>query len=316
MNAEQLRAQVREQGLIAPAGPLLAMFSGGRDSTCLLDVAVSLLGHDRVYALHVNYGLRAAAGEDEEHCRALCEQLGVELLVHAAGGEQSPAEGNLQAWAREVRYREARRLAGERGGQFATGHTASDQVETIVYRLAASPGRRALLGMPAREGRLVRPLLGVSREQTAAYCRERGLGWREDESNSDERFARTRVRDGVLPALRAVHPAAEANLLRTAALLREETELLDGLVSAELDGRASIETARLRALPRALARMIVVHLAEAAAGTYVPQAGGRVGEILELDERGGRAELHIGGSVGAVVQGGVLEMVKLPPRQG
>ena len=62
--------------------------------------------------------------------------------------------------------------------------------------------------------------------------------------------------------------------------------------------------------------MVVVHLAETAAGTYVPQAGGRVGEILELDERGGRAELHIGGGVGAVVQGGVLEMVKLPPRQG
>ena len=214
-----------------------------------------------------------------------------------------------------MRYREARRLAGERGGAFATGHTADDQVETIVYRLAASPGRRALLGMPAREGRLVRPLLGVTREQTAAYCRERGLGWREDESNSDERFARTRVREGVLPELRSVHPAAESNVLRTAALLREETELLDGLVAAELDGRASVETARLRELPRALARMVVVRMAEQAAGTYVPQAGDRVEEILELDGRGGRAELHIGGGVGAVVEGGLVEMVKLPPRR-
>ena len=268
-------------------------------------------------ALHVNYGLRAASAGDEHHCRSVCERLGVELHVHTvADGEQPAAAGNLQAWAREVRYREANRLAGERGGVFATGHTASDQVETIVYRLAASPGRRALLGMPASEGRLVRPLLGFTREQTAAYCRERGLDWREDESNSDERFARTRVRDGVLPELRTVHPAAESNLLRTAALLREETELLDGLVAAELEGRASVRTARLRALPRALARMIVVRLAEGVAGTYVPQAGSRVDEILELDERGGRAELHIGGGVGAVVEGGVLEMVKLPPRPG
>jgi len=316
VSAEQLRALVRQEGLIAPASPLLAMFSGGRDSTCLLDIAVGLLGPARVSALHVNYGLRPAAGEDEEHCRRLCGQLGVELHVHAAAAEQPAEAGNLQAWARDVRYREAGRLARQRGGVFATGHTASDQAETIVYRLAASPGRRALLGMPAREGRLVRPLLGVTREQTAAYCRERGLGWREDESNSDERFARTRVRDGALPALRAVHPAAESNLLRTAALLREETELLDGLVSAELDGRRSIETARLRALPRALARMVVVRLAEDVAGTYVPQAGSRVGEILELDRRGGRAELHIGGGVGAVVERGVLEMVKLPPRRG
>ena len=120
----------------------------------------------------------------------------------------------------------------------------------------------------------------------------------------------------MLPELRTVHPAAESNLLRTAALLREETELLDGLVAAELEGRTSVRTARLRALPRALARMIVVRLAEGVAGTYVPQAGSRVDEILELDERGGRAELHIGGRVGAVVEGGVLEMVKLPPRPG
>ncbi len=316
MDAGQLRARVGEGGLLAPDVPLLAMFSGGRDSTCLLDVAVSVLGADGVSALHVNYGLRAAAAGDEQHCRLVCERLGVELHVHTVAGEQPEAVGNLQAWAREVRYREANRLAGERGGVFATGHTASDQVETIVYRLAASPGRRALLGMAASEGRLVRPLLCVTRKQTAAYCRERGLDWREDESNSDPRFARTRVREGVLPELRSVHPAAESNLLRTAALLREETELLDSLVAAELHGRASVETARLRALPRALARMIVVQLAEGVAGTYVPQAGSRVDEILELDERGGRAELHVGGGVGAVVEGGVLEMVKLPPRRG
>jgi tRNA(Ile)-lysidine synthase len=307
---------VREQRLIEPPGPLLVMFSGGRDSTCLLDVAVALLGPERVYALHVNYGLRGAAADDEAHCREICRQIGVELHVHRAGSGPQARVGNLQAWAREIRYREAGRLAGERGGVFATGHTASDQVETIVYRLAASPGRRPLLGMPAREGRLVRPLLCLTREQTASYCVQRGLAWREDESNSDERFARTRVRERVLPALREVHPAAESNLLRTAALLREETELLDGLVSSELGAGASIETARLRALPSALARLVVIHLAEAVAGTYVPQAGTRVGEILELDERGGRAELHVGGGVGAVVQQGVLEMVKLPPRPG
>ena len=156
---------------------------------------------------------------------------------HARARAAASAPGNLQAWAREVRYAAGRahRLR-ERDALIATGHTASDQVETILYRLAASPGRRALLGMAASEGRLIRPLLGVTREQTAAYCRERGLRWREDESNDDERFARARVRGGLVPALRAVHPAAEANVLRTAALLREETELLDGLVSDELGG--------------------------------------------------------------------------------
>ncbi len=198
----------------------------------------------------------------------------------------------------------------------STGHTASDQVETILYRLAASPGRRALQGMVASEGRLIRPLLAVTREQTAAYCEARGLAWCEDETNDSERFARARVRHGLVVALRAVHPAAEANVLRTAQLLREETELLDGLVAKELGGRRSISIERLGALPAALARLVVVRLAEDATGAYVPQAGDRVAEILALHRRGGDAELHVGGQAGALIAGGQLEMRKLRPRPG
>lgn len=316
---EEVREQVRAGGLLArddaaPAQPVLVMLSGGRDSTCLLDVAVALLRAGAVSALHVNYGLREQAHADERHCAALCAELGVELEVVHAGGRAGTQSGNLHAWARELRYAHARRIAERRHALIAAGHTASDQVETILYRLAASPGRRALLGMPAREGRLIRPLLAVTREQTAAYCTGRGLAWREDESNEDPRFARARVRHALVPALRAVHPAAEANVLRTAALLREETELLDALVSQELAAGPSIAIARLRELPPALARMVVVRLAEDATGAYVPQAGDRVQELLALAGRGGRAELHLGGQAGAVVDGGRLSMIKLPPR--
>jgi tRNA(Ile)-lysidine synthase len=344
MNVEELREQVRAGGLLPCAGPLVAMLSGGRDSVCLLDLAVAIRGADAVHALHVNYALRADADGDERHCRELCRQLGVELEVVRA--PPRPAEaGNLQAWARELRYREAERLASRlderlalrlgdpaarartRGGvadaynneppaatAIATGHTASDQVETILYRLAASPGRRALLGMPAREGRLVRPLLELTREQTAAYCRARRLSWREDSSNDDERYARSRVRRGLAPALRAVHPAAEANVLRTAQLLRAEAELLEELLDAELAGARSVALERLARLPPALARLLVIRLAEQAAGDFVPQAGTRVGEILALGRRGGRAELHVGGLLRAVVADGRLYMERLTPR--
>jgi tRNA(Ile)-lysidine synthase len=313
----RLRERVRAEGLLGEEGPVVAMVSGGRDSGCLLDVAVALRGSS-VRALHVNYALRPEAGGDERHCVELCAHLGVGLEVVRASPEKREP-GNLQAWARELRYREAMRLAQKLESRrapacIATGHTASDQVETILYRLAASPGRRALLGMAVKEGRIVRPLLGVTREQTAAYCEARGLKWREDESNESEQYARTRVRHGLVGALRAVHPAAESNVQRTASLLREETDLLDGLVQDELAGRQGIAIARLEELPRALARLVVVRLAEDAAGTYVPQAGDRVEEILALGRRGGRAELHVGGQAGAVIEGGVLEMVKLAPR--
>jgi len=324
---ERVREVVREGDLLGGEQNVVAMLSGGRDSVCLLDVAAALGAAGRVRALHVNYGLRGAESDaDERHCAALCERLAVELeIVRAQRREGEP--GNLQAWARDVRYGAAIRLAeelDERGDApgrqgpaavIAAGHTASDQVETILYRLAASPGRRALLGMRAVEGRLVRPLLGVTRSETGAYCEARGLQWREDASNDSDAYARVRVRHGLIAALRAVHPAAEANVLRTAQLLREETELLDGLVTDALEEGQSIAVARLGEMETALARLVVVSLAEDAAGTYVPQAGDRVEEILELGRRGeGRLDLHVGGNISAVVEAGLLRMVKLPPR--
>jgi tRNA(Ile)-lysidine synthase len=312
---EALHEQVRAEGLLGKSGQVVAMISGGRDSVCLLDVAVAVRGAENVRALHLNYGLRGRASyEDERYCAELCSQLGVWLELVRVGEEERGA-GNLQAWARERRYEVARRLAAELDAPVATGHTASDQVETILYRLAASPGRRALLGMAAREQWLVRPLLGVTREQTAEYCRARGLEWREDASNDDIQYARVRVRKLLVPALRAVHPAAEESVRRTAALLREETDLLDGLVAAELGGRDAIAVARLAELHPALARLIVVRLAEDAAGALVPQAGARVGEILALGARGGAAEVHVGGNVGARIADGELRMVELASRE-
>jgi tRNA(Ile)-lysidine synthase len=310
---ERVREQVRASGLLAPGARVVAMLSGGRDSVCLLDVAVALCGAEKVWALHVNYGLRPDSGADEDHCRALCAQMGVGVEVRRARREPGGG-GNVHAWARDTRYAAAGELADRMDASILAGHTATDQAETILYRLAASPGRRALLGMSAREGRLVRPLLGVTREQTAAYCTELGLAWREDSSNDSAQYARARVRNRLLPALDAVHPAARANLLRTAELLREETELLDALVDAELNGASSIAIERLDALAPALARLVVIRLAEDAAGTYVPQAGERVGEILALARRGGAAELHVGGLACAVIAGGELRMKRIEPR--
>ncbi|HEV7938217.1 MAG TPA: tRNA lysidine(34) synthetase [Solirubrobacteraceae bacterium] len=197
----------------------------------------------------------------------------------------------------------------------ATGHTATDQVETILYRLASSPGRRALLGMAASEERLVRPLLGLTRQDTAAYCQELKLAWHEDSSNDSQLYARARVRHGLVKALDAVHPAAQANVLRTAALLREETELLDALVDTELGVGASIAIERLRQLAPALQRLVVIRLAEDASGEFAPQAGERVGEILALGARGGRAELHVGGLASALIEGGELRMVAIQSRE-
>jgi tRNA(Ile)-lysidine synthase len=308
MSAAAMLESVRANGLLGSGRPVVALLSGGRDSVCLLDVAARLAGPAAVTALHVNYGLRDEADDDEAHCAALCERLGVGLEVERPRRPEGP--GNLQAWARDARYAAAARLALPRGGVVAAGHTADDQVETILYRLASSPSRRALLGMRADDGRIVRPLLPHTRAETTAYCEERGLPWRDDASNQTLDFARNRVRHGLLPALEAIHPAAARNVLRTAELLRDEAEVLDRLVDAELDGsggapRGTIALERLAQLPPALRRLVVQRLADAAAGRPVAGAARHAEEVSGL-RREGVARLDLGAGVRAVVERGVL----------
>jgi tRNA(Ile)-lysidine synthase len=299
---------VRERGLLSEGRPAVAMLSGGRDSVCLLDLAVRLLGSDMVTALHVNYGLRDDSGADEAHCARLCERLGVQFEVERPRRPEGP--GNLQGWARDARYAAAARLALPHDALIATGHTADDQVETILYRLASSPSRRALLGMRARDGSLVRPLLAITREQTTEYCEERGLQWRDDPTNAEGGYARNRVRHRLAPALAEIHPAAARNVLRTAELLRDEAEVLDTLVDAELGGRngsggAMIELDRLAELPSALRRLVVQRLADRVAGRPVPGAANHADEVAAL-RRTGTAMLDLGGGVRAIAERGTL----------
>lgn len=288
-------------------GGAVVLLSGGRDSVCLLDVAVALAGPDRVRAVHVDHGLRPDAGADAEHCAALCAGLGVALAVERP--RRTEDSGNVQAWAREARYGAGARHATAAALPLAAAHTATDQAETILYRLAASPGRRALLGMAARTDTLVRPLLGVTRQDTGAYCVARGLAWRDDPSNAGDRYARARVRHGLVPALEAVHPAAQENVVRTAELLRDEAEVLDAAVAGVLRGRPEIALDALAAAPVALARLVVRRLAEDATGGFCPRAAGRLGELLALRD----GALDLGDGARAHVRDGVLRVGRTPP---
>lgn len=300
--------RVRSDGVVASGSAVVVLLSGGRDSVCMLDLAVRIAGPDAVTALHVNYGLRDDSDADERHCEELCRALGVALAVERPQRPEGP--GNLQAWARDNRYAAAAAIAERLGGTIVTGHTADDQVETILYRLASSPSRRALLGMKAHDGRLARPLLGFTRAETTAYCEQRGLRWREDGSNAEPIYARNRIRGGLLPELAKIHPAAAENVLRTAALLRDEAEVLDVLVDAEVDGsgatpRGSVALSRMEELAPALRRLVLQRLADGAAGRPVPGAARFAEQVTGL-RRTGTAMLDLGGGVRAVIEGGVL----------
>ena len=188
----RIENHVRRRELVAPGGEILCLVSGGPDSTCLWH-ALKALGY-RVTALHVNHGLRGIeSDEDARFCR---EAFGAEV-VRRPGVERSEVE------LRELRYSVATdRLR-------ATGHTASDQVETILYRLATSGTTAGIRA--SREDGVVRPLLPLWRDETEAYCRAEGLAYRVDSSNPDT--VRGLIRRELLPALRKLHPAAERNVL-------------------------------------------------------------------------------------------------------
>lgn len=301
---------VRAQGLLAEGRPVVVMYSGGRDSTCLLDLAARIAGAAAVSALHVNYGLRATSDADERHCAAVCEALGIQLDVRRPVRPPEGA-GNLQAWARDERYRAAADLALARSADVAVGHTRSDQVETILYRLASSPSRRAVLGMVARDGAVVRPLLGFTREATGAYCTTHGLRWRDDESNDSETYARNRIRRELVPALERVHPAAQENVLALAEILRAEAEVLDELVSGVLDGRSEIPLEALRELAPALRRLVVQRLADEAAGRPAAGVARRAEEVAAMPMHGTSA-LDLPSGVRATAREGLLTFGRTP----
>jgi tRNA(Ile)-lysidine synthase len=285
----------RASGLVRGGEPLLVMLSGGGDSVCLLDVAMRL--EAPVRALHVNYGLREGADDDAAFVQDLCRRLAVPLELERVALEEG---GNLQERARQVRYALAERHAE---ADYAAGHTASDQAETVLYRLAVSPGSRALHGMPARRGRLVRPLLGATREEVRDYLRSRGLTWREDPSNADRRFARARVRHELLEALRSVGPAPERTIAETARQLREEAEVLDAAVSRaleELGGGPAISLAALREQPPAVRRLVLRRLA---GDRPVPDS------LIDVGERGTKS-IELGDGLRAVAEYGTLRFTR------
>jgi tRNA(Ile)-lysidine synthase len=301
-------AVARDSGLIRAGEPLLVLLSGGADSVCLLDVAISL--EASVSALHVNHGLRPEADADEAHCHELCERLSVPLAVERVKLAAREGPGNLQAEARQARYALAERHAR---GDYATGHTLTDQAETVVYRLAVSPGRTALLGMEPRRGRLVRPLLEATRAETRAHCRARGLEFVDDPSNADPRFARARVRGEVMPALSELNPAAERGIAETSRLLRDEAEVLDRAVGDALErlGGPAVRVGELRLQPAGLARLVIRRLAEQASGAPSALSRREVDSILALPERGS-ASLDLGGGLRAVVEYGTLRFTTGP----
>ncbi len=170
---------IAAHALFEPGQAVLALVSGGADSVCVWGV-LGDLGY-QVEALHVEHGLRGTDGlADAMHCAG----LGATVVA-----VDVPAGPNVEARAREARYAAAREHAA--GRPIATGHTLSDQAETVIYRLVSSSGARAIGAMRPLSDGIARPLLCVTADETREWCAGRGVEPREDATNSDRACAAT-----------------------------------------------------------------------------------------------------------------------------
>ncbi|HXD69342.1 MAG TPA: tRNA lysidine(34) synthetase TilS [Gaiellales bacterium] len=296
--ASRVAAYIAEHALLEPGEPVLALVSGGADSACAWGL-VRELGYD-VEALHVEHGLRGADGlADAAHC------AGLGATVVAVDVEDGP---NLEARARGARYAAAREHAG--GRPIVTGHTLSDQAETVLYRLVSSSGARAIRAMRPAAGGIVRPLLCATAQDTRAWCAEHGIEPREDRTNADDRLRRNLIRREVMPALTRVHPGAERNLARSAELLGELDELLRELAGEHVEPHIAL--ADLDDMPRALRVLVLREAAERAAGRPLRLPRALTAKLEAMAERRkGFERLSLGRDIEAVRDRATLAFV--PP---
>ncbi len=259
-------ATVKAHDLLPEGASVLAAVSGGADSVCLLDLL--RLARPRLKltlaAFHLNHGLRQTAARDEGFVRKLCRDWGIDLEVGRAdvAGYAKRHRLGIEEAGRELRYRYMERAARQLGCDLvALGHTANDNLETMLLNLVRGAGPRGLAGIPVtrtskghhkdtktqRSGTtFVRPLIDIERDRLEQHLRARGIEWVEDESNLDVSFRRNLLRREVVPILTRLNPNAVVNARRAAQLLAEEGEFLDRLAESTAADVAHLDKGRVR----------------------------------------------------------------------
>jgi len=308
-------------------GKFLVAYSGGLDSTALLQLTALSLPSAQAAAAHLNHGWRGPASDrDQAFAARAATELGLSFFTEK-GDPADLARGRkkgLEEAARLIRYDFLARSARAWGADFIlTAHQADDQAETILMNLLKGAGPGGLAGIPPRRPlaglAVLRPLLAFSRQDLGTWLSARGLGWLEDESNQDRRFRRNAVRGELLPGLKQWNPRLLEALGRSAALLRAEedfwqnrlAELWPLVVRAESPAEIEMDRGRLAALSLAERRRLV-H----SGLTRIQRGWGLINEPVTFASvetalslaASGRRGLDLPGGVRASAEGAVLRL--------
>lgn len=246
-------AAVRREQLLSSGMSVTVGLSGGADSVALLHVLLSLrdeLALREITAVHINHGLRGdEALRDQRFVESLCEAWSVPLTVlsYDVAAEAERLHQGIEEAGRTVRYAAFEAEAERLGGVVATAHTASDNAETLLMNLCRGSGLHGLGGIPPKRGRVIRPLIDCTRDEVEAYCREQGLLFVTDSTNSDPTYARNRIRHAVMPELKRINPQAEAAIGRLIRAAAEWDRVIAADAAALLKAAATEDGAYSRA---------------------------------------------------------------------
>ena len=306
---DQVLRTVSRYNMLAAGARAGVAVSGGADSVALLHILVRLGGPRRwsLEVLHFDHGLRGEESDgDRRFVEELADKLGLPFHVERADVRAAATGANLEQTARQMRYRFFAQVRERLGlDAVATGHTASDQAETVLMRLLRGAAAESLAGIrPVNDGWIVRPLIEAPREQVRGWLRAEGLEWREDSSNSDNCYDRNRMRHELLPLLRREwNPAVDEALARLATAFARDEEFWEAQVEALWAASAArsrfgvvVDTKAVGEAHAALQVRVWKKACAEAAGALPRLAGEHLEALLKLArQRAGAGKLSLPG---------------------
>ncbi len=308
----RIAAAVEKYALIEHGDSVLVALSGGPDSVALLYLLYRAKTKYNIAlaAAHLDHRMRTDSTVDREFCRKLCKILKIRFHSKKANipAISSREKISPEVAGRKARYEYLERLAKDHGyDKIATGHTADDNAETVIFNLARGSGLVGLAGIPARRGKIIRPLLEIPKKEILAWLRDNSIAYKLDPSNRSLKHARNRIRHKIMPHLERLNPASVNNILRFSRILAEEIELIDDLtVSAyekslvERDeNKIVLDLAKIKSYDRKLGKKVVmVAFRDLSDSRYNPSFDVISGAETVLDGAGG-GKSQLGGGIWA-----------------
>jgi tRNA(Ile)-lysidine synthase len=290
----KIRSTILRYGMISPGDTIIVAVSSGPDSICLLNTLYTLSSELvlRLVVAHFNHGLRGGEDEFETQLSSdISATMGLPFETEKAS-DLLNGSSSLEDRARNERYSFLKKILIKHNAQkIATGHNLNDQVETVLMRLLRGSGPTGLAGIPpVREGRIIRPLIGIKREEIIQYLKIRSLPYAVDSSNNETKHLRNRIRLELIPILLEYQPRLLDHLDKFSKIIRDEDALLESIVADWIDksimhdshSSISLPISALKSLPDPLKTRVIRNLLRAVSVNPYPMEYDHINSVSSL----------------------------------